>query len=83
METQLNFLFIGNSATYVNDLPGMLATLCGKLGIQITQKQSFCKKLRTRSLWRGSFPGKNDIVNQPFDMKKLVFVSYPGRNWAN
>lgn len=39
MEKQQHFLFIGNSATYVNDLPGMLAALCAKLGIQITQKQ--------------------------------------------
>ena len=39
MEKQRHFLFIGNSATYVNDIPGMLAALCGKMGIQITQKQ--------------------------------------------
>ncbi|MBQ5791767.1 MAG: hypothetical protein IIW19_03575, partial [Clostridia bacterium] len=33
------FLFIGNSATYVNDIPATLASLCAKKGITITQKQ--------------------------------------------
>ena len=33
------FLFIGNSATYVNDIPATLAALCAKKGITITQKQ--------------------------------------------
>lgn len=32
-------LFIGNSATYVNDIPATLAMLCSKKGIKITQKQ--------------------------------------------
>lgn len=34
-----NLLFIGNSATYVNDLPATLVSLCEKQGIHITQKQ--------------------------------------------
>lgn len=34
-----NLLFIGNSATYVNDLPAMLVSLCEKQGLCITQKQ--------------------------------------------
>ncbi len=33
------FLFIGNSATYVHDIPAVLATLCDAKGIKITQKQ--------------------------------------------
>lgn len=33
------FLFIGNSATYVNDIPAVLATLCNAKGIKVTQKQ--------------------------------------------
>ena len=35
----MKLLFIGNSATYVNDLPGTLVSLCKKRGISITQKQ--------------------------------------------
>lgn len=31
-------LFIGNSATSVNDIPGTLATLCNKLGMNVTVK---------------------------------------------
>ena len=38
-KTSYNFLFIGNSATYVHDLPATLAALCAKQGITITQKQ--------------------------------------------
>ena len=34
-----NLLFIGNSATYVNDLPATLVSLCENQGIHITQKQ--------------------------------------------
>lgn len=34
-----NLLFLGNSATYVNDLPAMLVSLCANQGIHITQKQ--------------------------------------------
>ena len=34
-----NLLFIGNSATYVNDLPATLVSLCRQRGIAITQKQ--------------------------------------------
>ena len=34
-----NLLFIGNSATYVNDLPATLVSLCEKQGIYMTQKQ--------------------------------------------
>ena len=39
MEGKQRFLFVGNSATYVNDLPAMLVSLCEKKGIDITQKQ--------------------------------------------
>lgn len=38
-KTSYKFLFIGNSATYVNDIPATLAALCAKKGITITQKQ--------------------------------------------
>lgn len=34
-----NLLFLGNSATYVNDLPATLVSLCENQGIHITQKQ--------------------------------------------
>ena len=34
-----SLLFIGNSATYVNDLPATLVSLCENQGIYITQKQ--------------------------------------------
>lgn len=33
------FLFIGNSATYVHDIPAALVTLCVKKGIKVQQKQ--------------------------------------------
>ena len=38
-KSSYQFLFIGNSATYVNDIPATLAALCAKRGITITQKQ--------------------------------------------
>ncbi len=38
-KSSYQFLFIGNSATYVNDIPATLASLCAKKGITITQKQ--------------------------------------------
>jgi hypothetical protein len=38
-KSSYKFLFIGNSATYVNDIPATLASLCAKKGITITQKQ--------------------------------------------
>ncbi|MBQ5791512.1 MAG: hypothetical protein IIW19_02240, partial [Clostridia bacterium] len=36
---EYRFLFIGNSATYVHDLPATLAELCKEKGIAIHQKQ--------------------------------------------
>ena len=38
-KTSYNLLFIGNSATYVNDIPANLAKVCKEKGITITQKQ--------------------------------------------
>ena len=38
-KTEYKLLFIGNSATYVHDIPATLAMLCQKKGITITQKQ--------------------------------------------
>ncbi len=38
-KSSYKLLFIGNSATYVNDIPANLAALCAKKGITITQKQ--------------------------------------------
>ena len=38
-KTTYKLLFIGNSATYVNDIPATLASLCAKKGITIVQKQ--------------------------------------------
>ena len=34
-----HLLFVGNSATFVNDLPATLVSLCKEQGIEITQKQ--------------------------------------------
>ncbi|MBQ8325333.1 MAG: discoidin domain-containing protein [Clostridia bacterium] len=39
VKSSYQFLFIGNSATYVNDIPATLASLCARKGITITQKQ--------------------------------------------
>lgn len=38
-KTEYKLLFIGNSATYVYDLPATLAFLCAEKGINVTQKQ--------------------------------------------
>lgn len=39
VKSSYNLLFIGNSATYVNDIPATLASLCAEKGITITQTQ--------------------------------------------
>ncbi len=38
-KSSYKFLFIGNSATYVNDIPATLASLCEKKGVDIVQHQ--------------------------------------------
>lgn len=66
----LNILFIGNSFTFVNDLPKMLETLAADAG----------DKLSTASVLRGG-AYLHQFADPENDLGKRLAETYPTKNW--